>query len=303
MRLSPHAYGLLLGIIGILLLSPSALLLRLIEAPTMTVTFLRGAPLVLAFGALWLWLRHRDGGKPGGLSARTEADRWAELVFGIFWGAAATLFIFSIQYTYIANTLIIFALIPLNAAIIAIFWLREFPPIHTWLTTIGCLSAVIFIFGFDFNTAHLLGDILSFIATLFVGFNLCLLRRYPRINAIRAFFHSSLFIAFLSLPFADFASISLLDCLYAALLGFALSPPGYFLICYSCRFLQSPEVGLIILLEVPLGTLLAWAVISEVPETPIILSGAVVMSLLTLNFWLSLRRNRLAPALASHGHP
>ena len=303
MRLSPHSHGLLLGIIGVLLISPATLLLRLIDTPVMTVIFLRGAPSVLAFGALWLWLCHRDGGKPGGLSARTKAVRWAETLFGICWGSAAILFITSIQYTYIANALIIFALIPLNAAIIAIFWLREFPPPHTWLTAIGCFSAVIFIFGFDFNTVHLLGDVLSFIASLLFGFNLCLLRRYPRINSIRAFLHGSLFIVFFSLPFTDFASISLLDCLYASLLGFAISPPGYFLVNYSCRFLQSSEVGLILLLEVPLGPLITWAFISETPETPIILSGAITMSLLILNFWLSLRRNRIVPALASSGTP
>ena len=134
MRLSPHAHGLPLGII---LLSPGSLLLRLADAPVMTLIFRRGTPSALAFGVLRLWLRYRDGGKAGGLAARTEADRWAEVLFGVFWGSAVTLFITSIQYSYIANALIIFALIPLNAAAIAIFWLREFPPAHTWLTAIS----------------------------------------------------------------------------------------------------------------------------------------------------------------------
>ena len=121
--------------------------------------------------------------------------------------------------------------------------------------------------------------------------------------AIRAFLHGSLFMAFLSLPFTDFASISFLDRLYASLPGFAIPPPDYFLLNYSCRFLQSPKIGLIMLLEGPLGPLIARAFISETPETPIILSGAVTLSLLILNFWLSLSRNRIAPALAFSENP
>ena len=291
-RLPAHVLGLILGIGGVLLLSPATLLLRLIDTPEMTVIFVRGIFAFATLSTLWLWIRHRDGNRPGGLSHRSSADRRAELIFAAVWGLSAVLFIAAVERTLVANALIIFALIPLFASVVAFFWLRESPPLHTWLVIFGCLLALVFIFGIDIGSSHLLGDLFSFAAALLLGFNFCLLRRHPLLNPVRGLLFGTLLMTLIALPFADFASISASDAFFGALLGIIVTPGAYTLINYSCRFLQSAETGLIMLLEMPLGPLLVWAFLGEEPKTAIILAGVAILSLLILNFGLSLRQTR-----------
>ena len=274
-----------------LMMSPAALLLRLIDTPEMTVVFLRGVFAFASLFAIWLWIRHRNGNRPDSLPHRSPGDRRADLVFAAVWALSAVLFVAAIERTFVANALIIFALIPLCASVVAFFWLRESPPLHTWLVIFVCLLALVFIFGIDFGSGHLPGDLFAFAAALFVGFNLCLMRRHPRLDLVRGLLFGALFMTLISLPFVDFSSVSAEDAFFGALLGAVITPIAYLLINHSCRFLQSAEVGLVMLLEMPLGPLLVWIFLGEEPQNAIILAGILILTLLTLNFWLSRRRN------------
>ena len=115
-----HGHGLTMGALGMLIISPDGLLLRLIEnTDTWTIIFYRslflGISLALAllvtyrqqFVRIWL-----DLGKSGWLSAA--------ILTGTIIG-----FITAITHTTVANTLIILATMPLFAALLARLILGE----------------------------------------------------------------------------------------------------------------------------------------------------------------------------------
>ena len=289
-----HARGVLLAVTGITLLSPDSLLIRLMEATDMTVLVLRGVFATnLLFLLLW-WMRRRNQrqGTAGQLSERSAGDRRAEIVYALLWAMGAACFVISIRHTLVANTLIILALIPLFAAVIAVFWLRESPRPHTWLVIIGCLLSVSLIFGVDFNSEHIFGDAFALGAAVLLAFNFCMLRRYPRLNPVRGLTYGSLFSTLIALPFADLSSIVPLDYIYGSLLGGIIVPISFLLLSFSCRLIQPAEVGLIMLLEMLLAPLMVWAVLGEVPELLVVGAGIIILALLALDSWLTLRQKQ-----------
>ncbi len=297
--LSNHARGVLLAVIGITLLSPDSLLIRLMEATDMTVLVLRGVFATTMLVILWWWVRRRDQrpGAAGKLSERSAGDRRAEIIYALIWALGAACFVTSIRHTLVANTLIILALIPLFAAVIAVFWLRESPRPHTWLVIIGCLLSVSLIFGVDLNSGHFFGDAFALAAAVLLAFNFCILRRRPRLSPVRGLMYGGLFSTFIALPLADLSSIVPLDYIYGSLLGGIIVPFSFLLLSFSCRLIQPAEVGLIMLLEMLIAPLMVWAVIGEVPELLVVVAGVLILVLLALDSWLTLRQRQQPPPL------
>ena len=295
--LSNHVRGVLLAVIGITLLSPDSLLIRLMEATDITVLVLRGLFATTMLSLLWWWMRRRDQsqGATGKLSERSVGDRRAEIVYALIWAAGAACFVISIRHTLVANTLIILTLIPLFAAIIAVFWLRESPRPHTWFAIIGCLLSVSLIFGVDLNSEHFFGDTFALGAAVLLACNFCMLRRRPRLNPVRGLMYGGVFSTLTALPFADLSSIVPLDYIYGSLLGGIIVPFSFLLLSFSCRLIQPAEVGLIMLLEMFLAPLMVWAVLGEVPELLVIVAGIIILMLLALDSWLTLRQTQHPP--------
>ena len=285
--MSNHVRGVLLAVTGITLLSPDSLLIRLMESTSMTVLVLRGVFVTAVLVLLWCWMRRRD---------RSPGDGRAEVLFALIWAVGAVCFVLSIRHTLVANTLIILALIPLFAAVIAVFWLRESPRPHTWFVIFGCLASVSLIFGVDLDSEHFLGDALALAAAVLLAFNFCLLRRRPRLKPVRGLMYGGLFSTLIALPFADLSSIVPLDYVYGPLLGGLIVPFSFLLISHACRLIQPAEVGLIMLIEMLLAPLMVWAVLGEIPELLVVVAGVLVLMLLVLDSWLTLRQTQQPPA-------
>ncbi|MDF1726749.1 MAG: hypothetical protein P1U53_03265 [Sulfitobacter sp.] len=64
------------------------------------------------------------------------------------------------------------------------------------------------------------------------------------------------------------------------------------LLAIGPRFITSPEVGLLVLLESVLAPLLAWAVIGENPGSYALVGGAIVITALGLSNLVALMRRR-----------
>ncbi|MFP4147827.1 MAG: EamA/RhaT family transporter, partial [Halorhodospira sp.] len=80
------------------------------------------------------------------------------------------------------------------------------------------------------------------------------------------------------------APLTLAPASYAVLgvMGLVQMPLALVLIAQSTRYLPSPEVSLVLLLEAALGPLWVWLVFAEVPPTPSWVGGVViVLALLT----------------------
>ena len=141
MNLSNKQKGILLSLIGVLIITPDSLFIRLINIPSWELLFYRGLiPFFCLFIFLLLYYKKNFlhslllTGLPG-------------LLFAVLIALGNTAFVISIQNTNVANTLIMIALTPFASAIISSIFIKEHPSKRMWLTIIACFVTILFIFS------------------------------------------------------------------------------------------------------------------------------------------------------------
>jgi len=117
--LSDHAKGLLITSAGVVLLSPDALLLRLVSVDPWTVLFWRGLGM---FGVLGLLTLARDGRRTFVLMRRGLP---LGLLISLSFAICQTSFVNAIALTNVANVLVIVSATPLVAALLSRILLGE----------------------------------------------------------------------------------------------------------------------------------------------------------------------------------
>jgi len=280
--LSEHAKGLLITATGVLIISPDGLLTRLIQTDHWTMLFWRA--LLLSFG-MWLavnlvnpnraWQRYRTVRGPGLLMVVAYA-------LGTF--------VYSITHTSVANTLVILSSTPLFAALISRVLLKE--RINPRTMTAILLVAVgigVIAAGSVGSGGALAGDLIAILGSFFLACGLCFVRRFPQVSTLSAISCSGLLTALLVLPMAAPLAISQDDFGYLLIMGLYVVPTGSALLYIWPRYIQSAEVGLLLLLESILGPVWVWLVFQEQPGHYTLIGGAIVIMTLLMNTVWALR--------------
>ena len=153
----PHAFGMLVTALGVLVFVPDALLLRLIGGDMLAVSVWRG---LLAGSVFLIWSYGISNASR--LTLRDSLSGLCLLV-AVLEGASMILFCASIGHTSVSNALFIFATAPLIAAALSWVFLRETVPVQTLMAIIVSMIGVIVIVSGSFGGASLLGDGLAFL--------------------------------------------------------------------------------------------------------------------------------------------
>lgn len=284
-RLSTHAYGFLITILGVLILCPDTLLIRLVQAEggsEWTIAFWRG---VLTCIGLVVFYRIAEG--RGSLVRFFHVDRWV-IAAAFTMGGQALAFILSVANTSVANTLIIVATGPLFTALFAWAFLGERPPLRTWVTIAAAFTGMLVIFYHDLGSVSLLGDALALVTAVGLGVTFVIVRHRKAVNMMPAMamgkFLSALAVLPLAAPFAmTSAGMGLMF-----LLGLVVLPLSFGLLTLGPRYIPAPEVSLLLLLETVLAPLIVWAAIGEAASTSTIVGGVIVLMALAGNAVLGL---------------
>lgn len=283
MNLSTHSKGLLMTFTAVIILSPDALLVRLIQCDVWTLLFWR-CLLTGCTQTLFLAIGYRQQfiqsflkiGRVGILSA-------VVVTTGSF------LFVNSLKHTAAANTLIILAATPLFSSLLSWLFLRDKIARRTWLAIIICFSGILMIFSGSLRSGLLLGDVLALGATLMWASNLVILRRGKATNMIPANLIGNLMVVPITLlagaqPF----SVTPTDMTYLIALGGLVLPVSFTLITLGPRYLPAPEVSLILLTETILGPIWVWLAVNEVPQATTLLAGLLIVTTLAVHTLMSL---------------
>jgi len=285
MTVSSHTKGLLITFVAVLILSPDALLVRLIHCDIWTLLFWR-CLLTAIVMSLFLLLHYRSRflysfyatGRIGLLLA-------LDITFG------SLLFIHSLKQTTAANALIILAAAPIVSSFLSWVFLREAVPLRTKVAIFTCFGGILLIFSNSLENGLFLGDLMALGATLMWGANIVIIRRGKDVNMIPANVLGNLSVVLVVLllgaqPFAvTTAEASLL-----LLLGGVILPISFALITISPRYLKAPEVSLILLLETVLGPIWVWLILGEVPHSRTLIAGFLILGTLLLHTSFSLRK-------------
>lgn len=279
-----HTKGLVITLGGVVVLSPDALLIRLLSADNWTIIFYRGALTALVLTG-YLVLRHRR--KISSLVG--SIDRLA-VVAGLFYGFGNICFVQSINRTLVANTLVILAATPLIAAVFSRVFLQEHQQRETWGAIVIVIAGIGAIFAGSMGGGHLLGDLLAIGSATAMAGNLTALRHSRTESPLPSVVLGGVAAALVSLPFAAPAAVSGTDIAVLALLGGVVMPVSFGLIFLGPKYLPAPEVALLLLLEAILGPLLVWSVLGEEPTLQVALSGAIILATVGIHAALGMRR-------------
>ncbi len=284
-RLSTHAKGLLITGVGVLVLTPDTLLVRLISSDPWTIVFWRGALLALGLGIWFLAVYRRDAvahcraiGRPG---------LWASLLQTL--GSIA--FIVALSRTSVASTLFIVSTSPLFAALFSRWFLSEAIARRTWLAILVTLLGIAVIVSGTTDAGDWLGNLAALITAATMAGSFVIIRHRRHVNMIPAWALSGVLSALVVLPFAAPFALGLQDAVFVAIMGLVVLPISFALIALGPRYLPAPEVALLLLLETVLGPFWVWLVIGENPGSRALLGGAIVVAALALHAAHGLWRN------------
>lgn len=286
--MNDQAKGLLITGCGVLMIVPDSLLIRLISMDTMSVVFWRSF-LTGSVVLIGLFVVHGRG-----VVAQTRAIGRHGLLYAMLLSVTAICFVISIRLTSVANTVFILATMPVFAAIFSRVWLGELISRRMVLTMLAVVIGIALIaLGSTTNEASsLLGDLFALCIAIAFGLAITVARKARGVSLIPAVPISFLGSAALVLPFADPFSFTGFDPLYILLLGGLFIPMSMTLLVIGPRYIPSPEVALMILLESVLAPLLVWFVLGEYPGQWTLIGGAIVLSAMALSNMIALKRAR-----------
>ena len=277
--------GLLLSIIGVLILSPDSLLIRLVELDDFSLIFYRSALPVIAI-LIYLIFNYQKSfiksfyliGVPG-------------VIYSILYALTHICFVYSIQNTAVANTLVLIASAPIFAALFSIFILKEIPSFFTWIVIITALSAMIIIGVGSFTTSGLYGDFMALVVAIGMGFSMVLVRLYKNKDLVPACLIGCLISALYALPFGINFEIDQYQIFYLLLMGLIILPIPFIILAIAPKYTPAHEVALIFLMESVLGTAWVWFVINEVPPLNTVIGGILLLGSVSIFIYQTTKKN------------
>ena len=286
--MSVHTKGLLITVLGMLIISPDTLLIRLIDMDVWSTGFWRGILQALGLIVI-LCVVYR-----GRSLAVFTAVGWSGLIIAATFSITTISFIAAIKYTSVANALVILASTPFFAAILSRLFLGEAVALRTWIAIFVAGAGICVIVWDGLGRGTLFGDMMALITAALLAVKLTIVRRQRHINMIPAVALAAVFFAAVSLVMAG-GQVAMPDgyqTIYILIMGLAVLAPATALMTLGPRYISTPEVGLIVLLETVLGPIWVWLIIGEQPSDWALIGGTIVVVTLVVHAVVGIRSRR-----------
>ena len=285
--MNDHLKGLIITTLGVLLVVPDSLFVRLIEAEPTVTAFWRG----LIAGSLVLFILIAVQGTRG--FRAVLATGWPGVIYTVLIGTTAPAFVLAVTQTSVANVVFIFASMPVFAAAFSRIFLGESIRMQMVLT----MAAVIFGLGViaygsgESEVASWKGDIWAVYVSAAFAAALTTARKVKATSMIPA------------IPFAYIGAACVLGPFVSPIEAFAPQWPlflahGAFIGAASCllalgpRYISSAEVSVLVLLESVLAPILVWVVVGEDPGPWALAGGAIVIGALVVSNVVNIIRQK-----------
>lgn len=275
-RISHYQRGLLLTAAGPLIISPDALLIKLIDLPDSQMLFWRGLLTALGYFIIVVLWHGKDTA-----AVFRRCGLVGLGVAGLF-TLSSVGFVLGNHYTKGGNVLMILAGAPLFAALLSRFFLHELLPRRTWIAIALCLIGTSLIVLDDAGAGSWVGNAFALLAAIGLAGNFTLCRTRPGIDMSPMLSLSGLMLAVLA-PWIASGGLGLPDAAqtgWLILLCLILLPVGFTLVQRGPLYLPAAEVSLLFLLETVAGTLWVWWALGEQPSRLALVGGALVLGTL-----------------------
>ena len=277
--------GLILSFIGVLILSPDSLLIRLVDLDDFSLIFYRSALPIVTILIFLIYTYQKSFlksfyliGIPG-------------IIYAILYAITHICFVYSIQNTAVANTLVLIASAPIFAALFSVFILKEITSLFTWIVILIAMLAMIIIGVGSFTTTGLYGDLMALVVAIGMGFSMVLVRLFKNKDLVPACLLGCLISAIYALPFGINFNLNNDQFILIIIMCLIILPIPFMIMTISPKFAPAHEVALIFLLESGLGTTWGWFIIQEVPPLNTIIGGILLLGSVAIFIYQTTRKS------------
>lgn len=272
--------GLLLGLGGVFVLSPDALILRLFGGDDFALAAGRGAALAVLAAIV-----------AAAFPALRSGFLWRPIVFyGVVYAIGLASFPLSVRHTHVANTVVILAVAPFLSAIGAKLFLQEEVRAHTWIACSLAAAGLGLVFAPQLSAGGGFGDFLALLTALSLAGCAILIRRHPQTNLFPGLALAGVIIAVIYAPFAQW-NLPARDVGLLVINGFVVLF-AFLAIMAASRRLSPPEVNLLFLLETALAPLWVFLVLAEKPPVTTVVAGVLIAAVLFWHSFFVIRKNK-----------
>ena len=287
MNLTNKQKGMSLAFLGVLFITPDALLVRLINLSSWELIFFRGLlPFIFLLILLLIFYQKK-------FFHVCFLIGFAGVFNAILMLLGNITFILSLENTNVANTLIIISLGPFISAILSSIFLKENPNMRTWVVIFLCFSSIIFIFYDSYEGGRIFGDLMALATAFFVGASSVVIRYAKILNFLPSLLLAKLLIAITAFFFIQEIQFAGLDLYLTVIMCFFCVFIPFTFLTLAPRYIPAHEVQLFFILETILGPIWVWLVIKEQPSINTIIGGICIISLIFFNTIRELKSEKL----------
>jgi len=273
-----HFHGLLVLYIAVFLLSLNGLFAKLIPLDALSITQLRSVIAVFGFLAFGL-VRKRK------LRVKNLKQQFGVAFLGLLLGLHWITFFHAMQVSTVAIGMLSLFSFPIMTILLEPLFNKKRLYMSDVLAGFAVLSGIAIMVSQDLcdiggSVAQgVFWGVLS--ALLFSLRNLIQKYHFSSISSDSLMFHQVLTIVLMLAPFIDIPKISGLNPSNLGsllLLGIFSTATAHTLLSYSLKQLAAKSVALISCLQPLLAAILAWFVLSEMPQMSVVIGGAMILS-------------------------
>jgi drug/metabolite transporter (DMT)-like permease len=200
----------------------------------------------------------------------------AGLAVTVLMAVSSGTFIAALNYTSVANVLFLQALAPVLAAVLGTF-VGEPVARRTWVAMAVAAAGVGLMVGGP-SRPSVAGVTLSLLMAVSFAGTIVITRHKREVSMAPATCLSQVLVFLVAAPFADPSSVGAADLALLIGLGVGQIGLGLIFLTIGARLIPAAEVALITLLEIVLGPLWVWIVLSERPSATTLVGGAIVLA-------------------------
>lgn len=270
--------GLTFAVVGTIVVSVDALLIRLSGASGISAVFYRAFFTFVSLSVIFFSTRRKkaftilaSGGKP-------------MIISGLMWGISGAGFTLGVQTAGAANTLVLIALTPLFAAAFSGIFYKTIPSVSTILATCISLFGIWFMYREGFGDLDPKGLVFALIAPIFYGSNLAFMRNHKELDRLPLIMIGGIIGSLIALIISKGnLGMSLASLLPLMVLGLVVIPFAQIMISTGTRYISAPETALVNSSETVLGIFYVWLFLGEVPNTDFMIGASIVVVSITAN--------------------
>jgi drug/metabolite transporter (DMT)-like permease len=270
--------GLFITFLGVLLVVPDSLFVRLITSDPLVTAFWRSA---LSGLLVFLGLLIIQGIKG---FRNVLVMGWLGWFYTLLIGSTAPAFVFAVSKTSVANVVFILASMPIFSAIFSRIFLKERIQLRILITALFVVIGLAFISFGSVNSefASWRGDVWALYVSIAYALALTAVRKLKAFSMIPAipfgYIGAAIVISFFTDPLLGFSQNWILYLGHGLFIAL-----GTCLLAIGPRLISAPEVALLILLESVLAPLLVWILLGENPGEWALIGGMIVLCSLLIS--------------------